>query len=118
MHAEQFCRSVECRERLIVDTNRRGVFFSFLFSIQVVGLKTNISFLTKVTEHPAFIAADIETNFIQRYKDDLLPATKPTIPDTTIALATLAELLRERKQYATGTTHPPTITGRCLLRLV
>jgi len=69
---------------------------------QVVGLSTNIAFLDKVTEHPAFVAADIETNFIQRYKDDLLPATQPAIPTTTIALAVLSELLRDRQRYSSG----------------
>jgi 3-methylcrotonyl-CoA carboxylase alpha subunit len=38
------------------------------------GLKTNIAFLRRILAHPAFAAAELDTGFIPRYQDVLLPA--------------------------------------------
>jgi 3-methylcrotonyl-CoA carboxylase alpha subunit len=39
----------------------------------VGGLKTNLAFLQRILAHPAFSAAELDTGFIERYRDDLLP---------------------------------------------
>jgi len=66
---------------------------------KVVGLPTNIPFLIKLASHHAFIAGDVETGFIPKYKNDLLPAPQP-ISNEGLGLATLALLLRERNDQS------------------
>ena len=39
----------------------------------VGGLKTNLAFLRRIIGHPAFAAAELDTGFIPRYQDELLP---------------------------------------------
>lgn len=38
---------------------------------KVAGVPTNINFLLKLANHHAFECGDVETHFIERYKDDL-----------------------------------------------
>ena len=38
---------------------------------EVVGPSTNIDFLKRVCQHPAFIAGDVETGFIPKHREDL-----------------------------------------------
>lgn len=40
--------------------------------MQVGGPPTNIDFLQKLTKHPAFVAAEVDTGFIERHAEDLL----------------------------------------------
>ena len=40
----------------------------------VGGVKTNLAFLRRVLAHPAFAAAELDTGFIPRYQEQLLPA--------------------------------------------
>lgn len=47
---------------------------SMLDEFAIGGLKTNISFLRRIVAHPAFAAAELDTGFIPRYQDQLLPA--------------------------------------------
>ena len=44
------------------------------------GLKTNLSFLRRIIGHPAFAAAELDTDFIPRYQAQLLPPAEP-LPD-------------------------------------
>lgn len=46
---------------------------SMLDEFAVGGLKTNLGFLRRIIAHPAFAAAQLDTGFIPRYQDDLLP---------------------------------------------
>jgi len=64
-----------------------------LRQFQVVGPTTNVDFLASLAAHPAFAAAELDTNFIARHQDSLLPPRRRA-PDQVLALATLAELLR------------------------
>ncbi len=44
---------------------------------RIAGVTTNLSFLTSLTEHPAFKAAELDTNFINHHHDTLFaPANK------------------------------------------
>ncbi|PTT26220.1 acetyl/propionyl/methylcrotonyl-CoA carboxylase subunit alpha [Pseudomonas sp. HMWF021] len=47
---------------------------SMLDEFAIGGLKTNISFLRRIIAHPAFAAAELDTGFIPRYQQTLLPA--------------------------------------------
>ncbi len=59
----------------------------------LTGVTTNRAFLTRILAHPAFAAADLDTGFIERYRDVLLPAPVPASDDV-LGLATLAAMLR------------------------
>lgn len=76
--------------------------------LQLVGPITNQAFLAAALDHPAFVAGDINTNFIGDHRAELLPATKAA-DDATI-LAALAYLLDERGQArkpSAGDVHSP-----------
>ena len=46
---------------------------SMLDEFAIGGLKTNLGFLRRIIGHPAFAAAELDTGFIPRYQDQLLP---------------------------------------------
>ena len=58
---------------------------------EVTGLTTNLAFLYRAVTHPDFVAGAIDTGFIPRHIDDLLPAPTPA-PDEVLILATLGIL--------------------------
>ncbi|HEX6634432.1 MAG TPA: acetyl/propionyl/methylcrotonyl-CoA carboxylase subunit alpha [Usitatibacter sp.] len=41
---------------------------------EILGVKTNLAFLERVARHPAFLAGETDTAFIERHRADLLPA--------------------------------------------
>jgi 3-methylcrotonyl-CoA carboxylase alpha subunit len=57
----------------------------------VVGFANNVEFLQRVARHPAFAAAEIDTGFIPRHTDSLLPPL-PAPTDTALAACALIEL--------------------------
>ncbi|MDP2207031.1 MAG: acetyl/propionyl/methylcrotonyl-CoA carboxylase subunit alpha [Alphaproteobacteria bacterium] len=63
-----------------------------LADTHVAGPKTNLNFLRAIAAHPAFAAADLDTRFIERHADVLLPAQKPRLDNATLALAALGVL--------------------------
>lgn len=66
-----------------------------LAETEVAGLNANVPFLSAVAGHPGFLAADLDTRFIERYEADLLPAS--TAPDAaTLALFSLGLTLARR----------------------
>ncbi|HWD28294.1 MAG TPA: acetyl/propionyl/methylcrotonyl-CoA carboxylase subunit alpha [Rhizomicrobium sp.] len=46
---------------------------SGLESLEIAGLKTNNAFLIRALKHPDFVAGDIETGFIPRHLEELVP---------------------------------------------
>ncbi|MDI4666548.1 acetyl/propionyl/methylcrotonyl-CoA carboxylase subunit alpha [Xanthobacter autotrophicus] len=70
-----------------------------LAATEVVGLATNRVFLKAIAAHPAFAAAELDTNFIARHQDQLLPPPRP-VDDTVLALAALSILKEEARQSA------------------
>jgi len=74
-------------------TEALGRLAAALDATEVAGLSTNRAFLARLARHPAFGAADLDTGFIERYRDDLLPSPRPA-NDGELALATLSLLLR------------------------
>ena len=65
-----------------------------LSEYEVVGLNTNIEFLKTLAAHPAFIAGEVETGFIQKYADDMFKPAPPLNP-ATVAQASLSMVLRD-----------------------
>jgi 3-methylcrotonyl-CoA carboxylase alpha subunit len=63
----------------------------------VVGVATNAAFLSRMLEHPEFHAGAVDTGFIERNLDALLPPAEPA-PDPVLALACLALLFQRREQ--------------------
>ena len=66
-----------------------------LENTQVVGLGANTEFLLAIASHPAFLAADLDTRFIERHQTDLLPEPSPA-GDDVLAFAALGVLLDRR----------------------
>jgi len=61
----------------------------------VLGVATNLEFLTRVAAHPEFLSGEIDTDFIERRRAALIPP-RPPAPDTVLAAAALSRLvLRE-----------------------
>ena len=56
--------------------------------LQVSGLSTNVGFLKRLCQHPAFEAAELDTSFIAKHMDSLVLPAQPT-PDV-VALAAVA----------------------------
>jgi 3-methylcrotonyl-CoA carboxylase alpha subunit len=83
--------------KLIVwDSNRSAALRRLsqaLGEFQVVGVKTNIDFLSAVTAHKAFVEADLDTGFIAKHEAELFHEGTPA-SDKTLALACMDVLLR------------------------
>src|SRR5690606_34044923 len=47
---------------------------AMLDEFAIGGLRCNLAFLRRIIAHPAFAAAELDTDFIPRYQADLLPA--------------------------------------------
>ena len=96
--------------KLIVwDRDRAGALrrlHDALTRYEIAGVITNVNFLAAVAAHPAFGAGDLETGFIDKYRDDLIPAPGP-VPDQALALACLDLLLRRRGHTASTDPHSP-----------
>jgi len=75
-----------------------------LADYQVVGVTTNLRFLSSLAAHPAFIAGDVHTGFIAQHQAALLPP-RAAISDRVLALATLAELLRAEQAATVRAAH-------------
>ncbi|HET7593942.1 MAG TPA: biotin/lipoyl-containing protein, partial [Stellaceae bacterium] len=63
-----------------------------LSDYRIAGLVTNRDFLVGVLRHPAFMAGDFDTGFIERHRAELIPPPAPA-PRQALAAATLALLL-------------------------
>ncbi|MCJ1399786.1 hypothetical protein MMC11_002989 [Xylographa trunciseda] len=60
---------------------------------EVAGPITNIEFLKRVCQHPAFIAGDVETGFIPKHREDLLRDVPPA--SEVYAQAAIGTVLKE-----------------------
>ena len=49
---------------------------AMLDEFAIGGLRTNLAFLRRIIAHPAFAQAELDTGFIPRYQEDLLPAAE------------------------------------------
>ncbi|MGE5472231.1 MAG: acetyl-CoA carboxylase biotin carboxylase subunit [Bacteroidota bacterium] len=79
-----------------------------LADYRVVGVTTNIDFLSRLVACPAFAGADLDTGLIERQKDFLFPAAA-AVPRDALLVATVGELLWEQhtaRQAAMASTDP------------
>ena len=82
-----------------------------LMATQVVGVTTNLEFLAALAGHQDFAEGAVDTGFIARHRDALLPEAAPA-SDEVLALAALAEILHrkaeaERQAAGSGDPHSP-----------
>ena len=54
---------------------------------QIAGVRTNAAFLIRCLRHPDFLAGDIDTGFIERHRDALLPPPPAPRPEIFAAAA-------------------------------
>jgi 3-methylcrotonyl-CoA carboxylase alpha subunit len=80
---------------------------------EIVGPKTNVSFLLDLSAHRAFAGADVEpslleTGLIERYREELFPDPEPA-SDMVLSLAVLSELLHvdDRARDAAAASSDP-----------
>ncbi|WAR61631.1 hypothetical protein PtB15_12B321 [Puccinia triticina] len=64
---------------------------------QVVGPSTNIEFLKSLSSHPAFIAGEVETGFIEKHNEQLFPPMPDRPPKEALINATICSALQEIK---------------------
>jgi 3-methylcrotonyl-CoA carboxylase alpha subunit len=82
-----------------------------LAAYRIAGPATNRDFLVRLLRHPAFAAAEIDTDFIARHRTDLIPPPAPA-PALALAAASLALLLEDADAAAAagaavGDPHSP-----------
>jgi len=70
---------------------------------RIAGTPTNLAFLNRLADHPAFAAAKLDTGFIADHIADLVPAPAP-VPERIHGLAALYVLLRRRAQAQAAAT--------------
>ncbi|WP_242343398.1 acetyl/propionyl/methylcrotonyl-CoA carboxylase subunit alpha [Anaeromyxobacter terrae] len=68
-----------------------------LAEYQIVGVTTNLAFLSAVAAHPAYAAGDLDTRFLERHRAGLVSGAAPA-PDTVLALAALDVLLARSEE--------------------
>lgn len=87
--------------KLIVwDENRDRALQRMLHALddyRISGVKTNLSFLSSLLEHPSFKAVDLDTGFIEKHKDELFGATRNEDTQATV-LAALFLMLKQSEQ--------------------
>jgi 3-methylcrotonyl-CoA carboxylase alpha subunit len=68
-----------------------------LETAEIAGVRTNLAFLISTLRHDAFAAGKIDTGFIERHKQDLIPAPG-TAPDDALFIAAAYQLLERRRR--------------------
>jgi 3-methylcrotonyl-CoA carboxylase alpha subunit len=58
-----------------------------LAGTEILGVTTNLAFLERVVKHPAFLAGETDTAFIERHRADLLPAAGEAPAEALVAAA-------------------------------
>ena len=93
--------------KLIVwDETRNGArtrMLKALADYRVVGVTSNVGFLSRLVACPAFANADLDTGLIERERSFLFPENQ-TVPREAWLLAALAELLGDRRHALTDST--------------
>ena len=72
----------------------------------VLGVVTNLGLLVRVAAHPEFAAAAVDTGFIERHRDGLLPGQRPA-PSMALAAAAVARLLARASIAAAARSGDP-----------
>ncbi|MBI5121692.1 MAG: acetyl/propionyl/methylcrotonyl-CoA carboxylase subunit alpha [Rhodospirillales bacterium] len=77
---------------------------SALAGYEVVGLTTNLGFLSKVAAHPAFAHSAVDTGFLDRERESLIPGPEAA-PGQILALAALDVLLAHTEEARSRARH-------------
>jgi len=83
---------------------------SALAETALLGVKTNLAFLERVVRHPAFLAGDTDTGFIERHRADLLPP-ESEVPLEALVAAAARVFLDEQSDIAAAPASPWNHTG-------
>ncbi len=75
-----------------------------LAATQIVGVHTNVAFLSRLMADEAFAEADLDTGLIERRRETLLPAPQPATREA--LLLACAAVLEQEKAASTPTTDP------------
>ena len=78
---------------------------SALAETEILGVKTNLAFLERVVKHPAFLAGETDTAFIERHKADLLPAGGD-VPVEALVAAAVRVFVDEQRSIAAAPPSP------------
>ena len=76
---------------------------SMLDEFAIAGVRTNLAFLRRIIAHPAFAEAELDTGFIPRYQNELLPPAE-ALSDTFWQVA--AEAYRQSTQAVERSDDP------------
>src|SRR5438105_10975253 len=76
-----------------------------LHETAILGVRTNLDFLERLTAHPAFLAGDTDTGFIGRHLADLVPAAAQAPVEALVAAAARV-FLDERHAIAVAASSP------------
>jgi 3-methylcrotonyl-CoA carboxylase alpha subunit len=83
---------------------------SALAETAILGVATNLAFLERVVSHPAYLAGDTDTGFIERHRASLLPSGKD-VPLEALVAAAARVFLDERDSAASLPASPWNDTG-------
>jgi 3-methylcrotonyl-CoA carboxylase alpha subunit len=78
---------------------------SALAEMEILGVGTNLAFLERVVKHPAFLAGDTDTAFIERHRAELLPE-HVEIPTEALVAAAARVFLDEQRAIADAPPSP------------
>ena len=79
---------------------------AMLGEFAIGGVKTNIAFLQRILAHPAFAAAELDTGFIGRHQEVLLPEVM-ALPEALWEAAAEAWLLSDAARVREDDSHSP-----------
>jgi acetyl/propionyl-CoA carboxylase alpha subunit len=83
---------------------------SALAETALLGVKTNLAFLERVLAHPAYLAGDTDTGFIERHRADLLPS-EAQVPVEALVAAAARVFMDEQRSRADAPASPWNDTG-------
>src|SRR5947209_715908 len=75
-----------------------------LVETAVLGLGTNLEFLSRVAAHPEFVSGMVDTGFIERHRAALVPPRRPA-PDPVLAAAALFRLVAREDAATAAASH-------------
>jgi 3-methylcrotonyl-CoA carboxylase alpha subunit len=81
-----------------------------LAETEILGLRTNLAFLERVVTHPAFLAGNTDTGFIERHRADLLPQAHDVPIEALVSIAARV-FLDEQREGARSVPSPWNDTG-------
>ena len=64
------------------------------------GLKTSVPFHRRLVDHPAFLAADLHTGFLQEHPELLEPGTDPWLAEIALVAVAVAHFRRTEQASA------------------